>query len=312
MKKLRYWIRGPARGIRRGMPVVLAESGGAIRIPSMFVEIGDDMSYPGGKSGAGVYQTIINQIPPHEVYIEAFAGGGAILRLKRPAVSSIAIDIDPAGLDSLRQKSPLSTIFKNCDAVPFLRDYSWSGKEFVYCDPPYLMDTRSTKRRLYRYEFSTEKEHRSLLSCLQTIPADVMISGYPNALYDGVLSRWRKITFSARTRRGMATECLWMNYPEPALLHDYRYLGRSFRERERIKRRQARWKKRLVMMSPLERAALFAALEDFHRCAPEHAILDPDHYPLPFRPLPPGGAMAESASLPWPTSPGQSVQAARY
>ena len=269
------------------------------------------MSYPGGKSGAGVYQTIINQIPPHETYIEAFAGGGAILRLKRPATSSIAIDIDPAGLDLCRGKSPSGTIFINTDAVPFLRAYPWTGKEFIYCDPPYLMETRSTKRRLYRFEFSMEEQHRSLLSCLQATPADVMVSGYPNGLYDDVLSRWRKITFSARTRRGMATECLWMNYPEPVLLHDYRYLGRSFRERERIKRRQARWKKRWVMMSTLERAALLAAMEDLHRGAPEHAILDPDHHPSPLRPISAGGAMQESASLPWPSSPSQSVQAAR-
>jgi hypothetical protein len=34
------------------------------------------MTYPGGKGGAGVYQMIINQIPPHRVYIEPFLGGG--------------------------------------------------------------------------------------------------------------------------------------------------------------------------------------------------------------------------------------------
>jgi DNA adenine methylase len=34
------------------------------------------MGYPGGKSGAGVYQTIINLMPPHTVYIEPFLGGG--------------------------------------------------------------------------------------------------------------------------------------------------------------------------------------------------------------------------------------------
>ncbi len=254
------------------------------------------MSYPGGKSGAGVYQTIINQIPPHETYIEAFAGGGAILRLKRPAASSIAIDIDPAGLDLLRAKAPSGTIFLNADAVPFLRAYPWTGKEFVYCDPPYLMETRSTKRRLYRFEFSMEEQHRSLLSCLQAIPADIMISGYPNTLYDDILSSWRKKTFSARTRRGMAIECLWMNYPESVLLHDYRYLGRSFRERERIKRRQARWKKRLVMMSTLERAALLAAMEDLHRGALRSAMVDAGHHPSPVRPVAPGSAMPESAS----------------
>ena len=32
------------------------------------------------------------------------------------------------------------------------------------------------------------------------------------------------------------TEYLWCNYPAPMALHDYRYLGKDFRERERIKR----------------------------------------------------------------------------
>jgi site-specific DNA-adenine methylase len=43
------------------------------------------MPYIGGKSQAGVYQRIINLIPPHRVYVEPFLGGGAILRLKSPA-----------------------------------------------------------------------------------------------------------------------------------------------------------------------------------------------------------------------------------
>jgi len=42
-------------------------------------------------------------------------------------------------------------------------------------------------------------------------------------------------------------------------LHDYRYLGRGFRERERIKRKKQRWMERLVRMPRLERCAILAA-----------------------------------------------------
>lgn len=52
------------------------------------------MGYPGGKSGPGVYHRLINLMPPHQTYIEPFLGGGAIMRLKRPARYNIGIDLD--------------------------------------------------------------------------------------------------------------------------------------------------------------------------------------------------------------------------
>lgn len=68
------------------------------------------MAYPGGKNGSGVYQTIINLMPPHKVYIEPFLGAGATMRMKRPAVQNIGIDCDP---DALKH-------FKACIASPDL------------------------------------------------------------------------------------------------------------------------------------------------------------------------------------------------
>jgi 16S rRNA G966 N2-methylase RsmD len=52
------------------------------------------MSYPGGKNGAGVYQKIINLMPPHQSYYEPFLGGGAILLHKRPAGRNVGIDLN--------------------------------------------------------------------------------------------------------------------------------------------------------------------------------------------------------------------------
>ena len=52
------------------------------------------MGYPGGKSGPGVYHRLINLMPPHAVYCEPFLGGGAVMRLKRPAAYNIGVDLD--------------------------------------------------------------------------------------------------------------------------------------------------------------------------------------------------------------------------
>jgi DNA adenine methylase len=65
------------------------------------------------------------------------------------------------------------------------------------------------------------------------------------------------------TRGGKpATEYLWMNYPEPVRLHDYRYLGRNFRERQDFKRLRERWLRRLENMPTLKRQALLSAIDE--------------------------------------------------
>ena len=49
-------------------------------------------SYPGGKSGAGIYQRLINLIPPHQVLIVPFAGHCGVVRNIRPAEHTIVIE----------------------------------------------------------------------------------------------------------------------------------------------------------------------------------------------------------------------------
>lgn len=238
----------------------------------------DGMRYPGGKAGSGVYQRIISQMPPHEVYVEPFLGGGAVMRMKRPAQWNYGVDIDSrvvamaaALADNDEWISVLSQLswadggdpgykFEVGDAVQWLQNRRGWTRTLVYCDPPYLMSTRSSKRQMYRYELE-EPGHIALLDVAVRLPCLVMISGYPSKLYDGRLSTWRVVRYRTMTRGGrMAGECLWCNFPEPTELHDYRYLGRDFRERERIARKRRRWLARLSAMPMLERAALVAAL----------------------------------------------------
>ena len=81
-------IRFPHHRARRYMPASLANIGGAA-----------GMTYPGGKNGAGIYERIINHMPPHETYIEDLLGSGAVLRNKRPAKRNVGIDRSVEALD---------------------------------------------------------------------------------------------------------------------------------------------------------------------------------------------------------------------
>lgn len=223
------------------------------------------MRYPGGKNQEGVAQWIINQMPPHALYVEAFAGSGAILRTKKLAASSIAIDCDAsASADLASYFSSIGSVqVLNVDAIAYLQKMRCPQTTLIYCDPPYLMETRRGKKSIYRHEFSRREQHVKLLEVLQGLNCMVMISGYRSSLYDAVLQGWRRVDKTVTLRGGQkACESLWMNYAEPVALHDYRFLGESFRERERLKRIQNNLKNRLMQMPILERRALLEAIAE--------------------------------------------------
>ena len=240
--------------------------------------------YRGGKAGAGVYQKLINQMPPHTVYIEPFLGHGAVLLHKRPARLNIGLDLDDQAVQEVRTRLQYRQSEDTCsvygadddaaadmlvtdahyrllvaDALAYLRSYPFRGDELVYCDPPYVRSTRRTRARAYRYEMD-DAEHAELLALLKGLPCAVMVSGYRSALYDQTLGDWRTIEYQAMTRRGPATEVVWMNYLPPTDLHEYTHLGKTFRERERQKRQQARWARKVAAKPLLEQKALLAGL----------------------------------------------------
>jgi hypothetical protein len=233
-------------------------------------------TYNGGKNGSGVYQTIINQQPPHRVFISAFLGHCGVLRNKRPAEFNIGSDIDVGIIERwiglFGQKYRDVANFYDDDSLQFNIGCSLKylselrGKQrishdwLIYCDPPYLMSTRSSGKRLYAHEM-TDAQHLELLTLLKKLPCMVQISGYPSELYDRELAVWRKIEFDAMTRQGKKRECLWMNYPEPTQLHTALYVGKDYRERERIRRKAQRWVAKLSAMPHGERQFIIEALQ---------------------------------------------------
>jgi hypothetical protein len=232
---------------------------------------GTTMTYPGGKGSPGVVQKIINQIPPHRVYIEPFLGSGRVILAKKRAQVSIGVEVDQSVIDRFWRPAANRTWAEDdhvvlCgDAISYLRDlkYDPGDKVFIYCDPPYLFDTRANASPIYNYEFGEVGQHKELLTVLKSLPYMVAISAYPSSLYSEMLQEWRSITYKSRTRGGKSVpEVLWMNYPEPAKLHDYRFLGDNFRERERIGRIRKRWIARLARLPALERYALLGMFAD--------------------------------------------------
>lgn len=220
------------------------------------------MSYPGSKTAAGVAEQIISQMPRHLVYVEAFAGRGTILRRKLPARSSIAIDVDADAAAWLAEAPDLPEACHviGGDAVLAIRELAGQADEtwLLNCDPPYLASVRT--RRLYRHEFDTPEQHAALLDALLAWPGRAMVSGYNSAQYNRTLRGWRKHAYTTSTRGGPRRELLWMNFPAGLPLHDVRFVGDGFRERERIKRKRARWIRRLATMPAAERQVIAEAL----------------------------------------------------
>jgi hypothetical protein len=110
----------------------------------------------------------------------------------------------------------------------------------------------------------TDLQHQALLDVLVGLPVPFLLSGYRSTMYDDAADRhgWRRIDFKAMTRRGPSDESLWLNFEPLAERHDYRYLGTNFRERERIKRKQARWLAKLGKMPRAEQLAMMETLQE--------------------------------------------------
>lgn len=210
---------------------------GQVKMSALASELKNDCSssYFGGKGQDGVYQKLINQIPPHDIYVEAFFGGGSIMRRKRPALKNIGYELCEDAINRFRGLFGRADIRNECGFTGVIA-YRDRANTFMFIDPPYLPSTRRSNAR-YNYEL-TESEHEKLLSLIVDAKCFVMIATYPNEMYEKALKGWRKMPYTSVDRAGnVRDELVYMNYPEPAYLHDYSYLGENKDQRQRIKRK---------------------------------------------------------------------------
>lgn len=244
-------------------------------------------TYFGGKNGAGTYQAIINQLPPCQLFVEGCIGTGAITRHMRPAARNLGFDMDTKVVrlwneyhGDLHQVEVTET-----DVLDWLEKNAGGPLDvpetLIYLDPPYPLDSRKSPRLVYLHEWTDEQHERSLQAVQQWQAASIVLSTYENEIYRSMLgpqlvppnatwqdwkeypNGWRMVTFQSITRRGMATEQLWLNFPNTGVLHDYQYLGHDYRERERIKKKVKRHVERLRQLPVAERNAILSAIAEF-------------------------------------------------
>lgn len=102
-------------------------------------------------------------------------------------------------------------------AVEVIRTWD-SPDTLIYCDPPYVPETRHEgSREVYGVEMS-EGDHRELAAVLNSCQAKIVLSGYPSALYKELYRSWRTVRFDIANhaaggrKKARKQEVLWLNY----------------------------------------------------------------------------------------------------
>lgn len=219
-------------------------------------------TYPGRKGAAGVWQTIVSEIPKCKIFVDAMCGSG-IIASKVQADTIVLNDLNDVVITQLEQKNNhLKHVrFTNYSYEKLFSVLSQSDGVVFYFDPPYLFETRQSKLPLYRHEWN-ENDHARFLSLIIQVKKPVLISHYPCNLYDTVLKDWRIIEYEAMTHTGMRKENLYMNFKAPLLLQNWQHVGENFTDRQRIKRKITRLINSLKNETEKERAAIITAVVD--------------------------------------------------
>lgn len=102
---------------------------------------------------------------------------------------------------------------EHCDVLELIQKMD-RPKTIIYLDPPYVLSTRSSKKR-YKFECSDDFHTQLLQKAKEVKHAYVAISGYENELYNKTLQGWfitKSPPNKSNTGKREVIECLWTNY----------------------------------------------------------------------------------------------------
>ncbi len=121
-----------------------------------------------------------------------------------------AIDQLPKIVDRLRRVQILHQ-----PAIQAIQRFD-SYETLIYCDPPYVHETRAINSRdVYGMEMS-ETDHRGLAEVLNKCIGTIVLSGYPSPLYEELFGHWRRVEFDIANhaaggrQKARKTEVLWI------------------------------------------------------------------------------------------------------
>lgn len=221
-------------------------------------------NYTGNKKIQGIFQKIINEIPPVNRFCEWFAGGAGIASIINVSPDKIWLnEIDPKQHQKLCLKFPdFINTNENIFSL-FLKSLSdpkaIHKNDFLFLDPPYLHETRNSNK-LYKFEMRND-EHVLFLDFVKKLKCNVMIIHPKCDLYDTELRDWRKIEITLKYWQKSSTEILYVNYPAPTKLQDYRFVGNDRVQRQQIKRKAENMVKKLLEMPEHERSYILEKIK---------------------------------------------------
>lgn len=125
----------------------------------------------------------------------------------------------PFIIDRLR-----GVIVENKSAEDVIRQHD-SAETLIYCDPPYVHETRDIRRNNHAYVYEmTDEEHIQLSETLKASKSMIVLSGYRCPLYDDLYIGWERQDFATHADGASdRVESVWLN-PYCSRMQDQRHL----------------------------------------------------------------------------------------
>ncbi|MBP0902403.1 DNA adenine methylase [Mariniflexile gromovii] len=189
--------------------------------------------YIGNKNVPGVIEFLINRVPKSERYFSFFTGGAGLEN------SVYTRDVYFTCSEKDKSLHGIHKGFYYNDYRSVIEDNVFTSADFIFCDPPYLLKTRKSKKKLYKYDWETP-EHIEFLNYIMGLKKPRIMITHPKCeLYDQQLKDWSIEEFEYMTRSGIFKDGLYTNYNAADIeLITYECLGDNFIERQAIKRQR--------------------------------------------------------------------------